>query len=154
MLVELEYPLDTAELLREANNLRGYKPFIAYEGVITSWLTKTSDTGYSKEVADAFAKLVQSNDYQARFYRQAPGYFLDFHKDYGTQCSLNVLLSENADPITFESGDVSYRTALLNTQALHAVKNTTTTRILFKVSIMDRTYDEVKELLTSKGVIK
>lgn len=154
MLIELEYPLDKDTLLREANSMRGYKPFVAKEGIISAWLIKNSDVGYAKEVADAFGKLVGSNDYQARYYRQAPGYFLNFHKDYGTQCSLNVLLSENADPITFEQGDVYYRTALLNTQSLHAVKNTTCTRVLFKVSILDRTFDEVAKSLESYAVKK
>lgn len=153
MLVELQYPLDIAALLKEANDLRGYKPFIAHEGVIRAWLIKNTDAGYAKEVADTFGKLINSTAVQARFYRQAPGYFLDFHKDYGTQCSLNVLLSENADPITFEHGDVHYKTALLDTQSLHAVKNTTATRVLFKVSVMDRTFSEVLNILRDQGLL-
>jgi hypothetical protein len=147
MLIELNYPIDRVQLLCEANDLRGYKPFIAREGVIHSWLIKNPSTGYAKEAADAFRALIGSTMCLPRFYRQAPGYYLDFHKDYGTQCSLNVLLSENPDPISFENGDVHYRTALLNTQELHAVKNTTSTRILFKISVMDKTFAQVKDAL-------
>jgi len=78
-----------------------------------------------------------------RFYFQDPGSFLDWHTDINTLCSVNMVLSDDPAPISFRSGETYYRQALLNTTVPHAVRNGRTERILFKISIFNRTFEEV-----------
>ena len=47
-----------------------------------------------------------------------------------------------------------YKQALLNTQIPHMVHNGPTDRILFKVSIFDLPYFEMKNLLDLKGFVQ
>jgi hypothetical protein len=85
-----------------------------------------------------------------RFYFQDPGSFLDWHTDINTLCSINMVLSDDPAPISFRSGEVFYRQALLNTTVPHAVQNGPNPRILFKISIFDQTYEEVASRIPYK----
>ena len=80
-----------------------------------------------------------------RFINQKAGVELPFHIDVETKCSLNFLLKdESPSPITYESGDYFYKSALLNTTKKHGVFNKQKDRLLFKLSIFDEDFNSVK----------
>lgn len=91
-------------------------------------------------------KFFQIPSARPRFYSQDPNSTLTPHKDFGTLCSLNILLNEDtAAPITIEGKDYYYTHCLLNTTSIHGVNTGNAERILFKLSIFDETYESVKE---------
>ncbi|SVE20997.1 uncharacterized protein METZ01_LOCUS473851, partial [marine metagenome] len=66
-------------------------------------LIKLTNQRYAKQIADLFGKLLELPAWDGTpiFYIQHAGYRFPFHQDRKTQCSINVLLDENPDPITF-----------------------------------------------------
>ena len=82
-----------------------------------------------------------------RFYRLKANTTLPMHIDSGTKCSINFLLNDDGAPVIFESGEYIYKQALLNTSIMHGVVNGDKDRIIFKISIFESTYDEVKHKL-------
>ena len=62
---------------------------------------------------------------------------------------MNIIL-QGTSPITWdEKYDVQYDCALLNVQQTHSVKNDDL-RIFLKLSIFDKTYEEVVDLITGR----
>lgn len=81
-----------------------------------------------------------------RFYILDANTSLMMHVDQDTTCALNFVLSDNAAPVRFGSGSsYFYKTALLNTSVKHAVDKSENDRILFKLSIKDESFDDVKQ---------
>lgn len=151
-IVEFDFDYDKERLLAEANDLTGYNPFIdPLDGkVFDKWLIKRIETGYAQELSQQFSDMFGLQDCRPRFYIQKPGFALGFHKDRGTLCSFNFLLSDNLDVINFRGYNLFYRTALLDTQTEHAVLEVTSDRILFKLSVFDKTFEEIKDVLPFK----
>ena len=86
--------------------------------------------------------LLGCQDIRARFYKQKSNTEVPMHSDNGTKCCVNIILSENYAPITFEeSNDHFYKCAILDTQKRHSVKSHEEERILLKFSIFDIDYD-------------
>ena len=87
-----------------------------------------------------------------RFYYLPKGSYLPSHKDDGTQCSVNFLLSGNEEGIIVEDEYYEYKQGVLNTQVLHSVDNTNGTydRMLLKFSIFDYSYSEVVDTIPDK----
>ena len=80
---------------------------------------------------------------RSQFFKQLAGCEVPFHYDPAPKCSVNILLSENNSPITFEDiGDVHYKCALLNTKKKHMIKSSKTDRWVLIFSILDKTYKE------------
>lgn len=155
MLTELNYPLNLKELKKDADNLTCYRQVKGCIGDTHGMLMKTDCSTYTRSVATNFQTLINSVRVRPRFYMQAPGYVLRMHVDRITKCSLCVLLSEECAPITFESGPVNYHVALINNTMLHGVTNTShSMRVLFKMSVMDKTYSEVRAILEQNNLIK
>lgn len=155
MLTELNYPLDLKTLRKDADNMDGYRLVKACIGDVYGMLIKTECATYTKAVTTEFQALIGSVKIKPIFYRQAPGYVLRMHTDRSAKCSLNVMLSKSPAPITFEDGPVIYHTALVNTSVLHGVTNTSSeTRILLKISVMDKTYSQVRSILELHNKIK
>lgn len=155
-LIELDVDIDRQQLLNEAEDLSGYKTFIdpKTNDPINGWLIKRIETGYGQIVSDFFKKQFNLKDCRPRFYIQEPGVDIPFHKDRGTLCSFNFVLSDKPDPIWFRNGSMVYRNALLNTAVDHAVLNTKSKRVLFKLSIFDQTFQEIKDVLPLKIQIR
>ena len=120
---------------------------------------------YAVTIATFFRNLLELDHLDARpiFYIQDEGYRFPFHQDRKTECSINVLLDENPDPITFRVEehdnnmeridsdiDEHYEIALINTQNWHGVMPPTTTRHLFKLSIFSKKYEECLEIIKAK----
>lgn len=74
---------------------------------------------------------------------------LPMHKDK-MQCSINIVLSGNISPITFEDiGDVYYETALINVSKMHCVKPSNEPRLLLKYCIEKTPYEICEEKLNA-----
>ena len=107
------------------------------------WLIGETVKGY--EEVNRLVEYTKSKlgdvDIRPRFYVQKKDVFVPEHKDIGTECAINILLSDDCAPITYKDfGDIYYKCALINTQETHCV-NTDVERILFKLSIMDMKYE-------------
>ena len=147
----VSFAYDQQLLLSESMN-DGYETYFdpLCKVFIKGWMIKKITEGYGMTWCQNFARFIESNDCRPRFYILEPGHKINFHKDRGTQCSLNIILSDGSDPISFRDFDYSYKIALLNTQQEHAVISPKTQRRLFKVSVFDKTFNEVSEILESK----
>jgi hypothetical protein len=81
-----------------------------------------------------------------RFYILEANTSLMMHVDQDTTCALNFVLSDNPAPVRFGSGaSYLYKSALLNTSIKHAVDKSENDRILFKLSIKDEPFEDVKQ---------
>lgn len=151
-LFDFDIDFDRERLLDEAGVSSGYETFLdpLNNRPANGWLIKRIDSGYGLEVSNFFKDLLKSSDCRPRFYVQQPKVTIPFHTDRSTLCSINILLTDKTAPIFFRSGPVHYNTALLNTTVEHAVFNPSETRILYKISIFDKTFEEVKEKLPQK----
>lgn len=151
-LTNIEVEFDRDRLLSQSLEIEEYETFTdpLNGNKITNWQIKKITNGYGYEIAESFKKQFGLKDCRPRFYIQAPHSVIPFHVDRGTLCSLNILLSEDLTPITFKSGNVYYKSALLNTQELHAVRTGTERRVLYKISVFDKTYQELRDVLPSK----
>lgn len=151
-IVNFELDFDREKLLAEATDPAGYETFVDPKTklAIKGWCIKKVNAGYALEISDFFKEYFQLKDCRPRFYIQEPGIDIKFHIDRATLCSFNFVLSDNPDPITFRFGKVFYTSALLNTTVEHAVLSTRTKRILFKISVFDKTFEEIKDVLPHK----
>lgn len=99
-------------------------------------------------IAKNIKHLTVSNA-KPRYYRQQAGSDLDAHRDLGSTASLNVVL-QGSGPITFDNKyEFHYNCALLNVSQLHSVR-TEDTRVIFKLSIDDMTYEEVLDCIEGR----
>ena len=163
MLTELELEYDKNKILEEMKDLE-FHPFneLGPDGKgktkipKSSWFYKPStwlqvhikeeDLDITSEIKMLYVQLrdlLKTEDIRARFYKQAPNTEVPMHSDRGTKCCVNIMLSDNYAPITFEeSGDHFYKCALLNIQKQHSVKSHDKERVLIKFSIFDVEYNE------------
>ena len=151
-LIDLNVELNKELLLEEANVLHGYTTFIdpITRQPVDGWKVKLVSQGYALKVTNILKYRFNIKKCQPWFYIQEPTMDVPFHVDRGTLCSFNFLLSENLDPISFRDKTVFYKNGFLNTTVEHAVLNPQSKRILFKVSIFDRRFDEIKDILPQK----
>ena len=144
-------------LLQEyAKNSNNQVPYKDGEGDDYHWFVirkKDLVSDYCDKLTDEYReKLDLTGDVNGRFYRLIKNSGLQFHIDEGTACSINFILNDSYVPIKFKHHlednneiEVKYNCALLNTQKLHSVNNIKEDRIIFKISIFDHTFKEVKE---------
>jgi len=78
-----------------------------------------------------------------RFYWLKENSSLPLHVDNGTSCSINFVLSPNAAPVLYSGTQYFYKQALINTSIPHGVKNGPYERLLLKLSIFDKTFEEM-----------
>lgn len=152
MLFHIEQNIDYETILKEALDQKDYENFVDPKDgtIVTQWKIKKTNNGYSKKISNYYEKFLESKECKPRFYIQQKNWSLPFHKDRGTLCSINYVLSNTDDKVTFKSFEESYRCALLNVQEEHSVTNLKEDRLLFKVSIFDKTYNEVLKILKTK----
>jgi len=151
-LLRLNYPLDKAALLAEA-----YK---AKE--VAKAFNEPRPENPNRKPQDYFKISQWTSPYieqimvdlnvtgKPRFYFQDAFSELKMHTDINTLCSVNMVLSDDPSPITFEDGIQYYEQALLNVQVPHAVLNGPNSRILFKISIFDETFEQVAAKINYK----
>ena len=143
-LYELNYEFDREFLLQEALYKGEWDNFVDPSNgyVFDEWFSKNVIDGYAKSISEEFSLLLNTSN-KPKFLYQKAGYTIPFHKDRGTKCSINFILNETDDMISFRDSNIFYRTALLNTQEKHAVLNPKYDRIMLKLSIFDKTYHDV-----------
>jgi len=148
-VTRFEYKVKRFQLLTELDFLKGKLEEYADEkhGSVSGWQILREDecTSILKAERERFLNhydiMCQS---RARYYILQPDIALPPHIDYNTTCSINFVLSGDESPVSYESGDYHYTQAVLDTTKMHWVNNSSKPRILFKISIFNRSYDEVK----------
>jgi hypothetical protein len=149
-LIHLNYQVNKDLLLAEAEQAKssasGYTdpryPGEQHDG----WLIGHHTSDYVKQI---MADL--GVDGRPRFYWLLPGEQIPEHVDNGTQCSINIVLTSDAAPVTIEGKDYFYSTGLLNTKIPHSVQNNDNLRIMLKISIFDETYEQVANRIKFKA---
>ena len=146
MIREIDHLIDERTLKIEAEDSRGYEPFVDPKTgtVIERWLIKRDVTGYARVLTRDFEEILETH-IRPRFYIQERGFTLPFHRDRGTTCAINFVLSDTSDPIEFRDRSYAYKTAIIDVTREHRVTATTEDRVLFKMSIFDLSFDEVVE---------
>jgi len=150
MIRSIDYVYDKKLLLREAKEREGYEPFIdpKTSTIVDKWLIKKNVTGYARMITKEFERMLDVS-IKPRFYIQEKGFTLPFHRDRGTTCAINFVLSTSKDPITFQLNyntfRFKYETAIVDVTQEHMVTASSEDRYLFKLSIFDRSYEEIVE---------
>ena len=143
-LIELDYQLDIKLILESASDAEKFKDsyidprYNSYK--VKSWLISKFTNNYVQKILDDF----EVNG-SPRFYWLKANTVVPPHVDNDTKCSINFILSENAAPVNFDSQVFYYKQCLLNTSKTHWVKNGPIERLLFKISVFDESYDDLKK---------
>lgn len=144
-----DYDFPRKRLLDEWNevhsaNSEGYTDK-RYNGVAEWWrVTRLTSHEYGNMLCEKLGGVVG----KPRFYLLEKNSTLPFHVDLGTQCSINLILGEgDGAPVKFEQSgnEYTYKSALLNTSISHGVENKGDDRILFKISFMDNSFEDIKQ---------
>ncbi len=148
MLLHLNYSLDILALWETANQLRSQATNYVDPRInqtIKNWLTVRHTSPYIEKIILDFGV-----GGSPRFYWLAPNSRLNTHVDNGTKCSINLILNDSPAPVTILNTDMYYTQALLNTSLPHSVTNGPEERVLLKISIFDKTFDEVSACIKYK----
>lgn len=123
-----------------------------HHGTIEDWkVIRLPHFDYADEIMEDLGLKEFVKDYRPRFYILKANTILKKHVDFGTQCSLNFVLSDNTAPVIFEDIEkFYYKNSLFNTSLAHEVINGSEDRILFKISIFDRTFEEIRDKIKLK----
>lgn len=139
-VLDIIYEFDTNNLKFLANLCKDkakswVHPIKGYE--VKNWKTFDFENEYTTKIKNELN--IEAN---SKFVFQSNNYLLKPHVDVGTLCSINVILQGFKDPVIFEGKEYYYRQSLLNVQKMHSVF-TTEERILFKMSIKNKSFDEL-----------
>lgn len=148
-LTLLNYPLDTRVLLESAATAKlqsePYTDSRYPELRLDRWhIGRYTDEHIEKVMADF------EIDGKPRFYWLEPFAEIPEHVDNGTQCSINLILTDSPAPITINRKEYTYQQALLNTRVPHAVFNGPVERVMLKISIFDETYEQLAKRIKYK----
>jgi hypothetical protein len=143
-LIHLNYPINKELLLLESK--RAKETAKPWEGGHNYKLDRWLVSYYRSDYLDKI--MVDLNVMgETRFYYQEPNYYLPPHRDFGTKCAINFVLSDNYCPININGKDYMYKQALINVQEEHSVKNNNTERLIFKISVFDYDYETVSKII-------
>jgi hypothetical protein len=141
-LIHLNYPINKDILLIESDKARETaKPWEHPEAPSSPWC-EWLVSHYKSDYIDKIMKELNIVG-KPRFLYTKPNFFLKTHKDFSTQCAVNILLSDDPAPINIEGVDYYYTQALINVQKEHSVTNGSKERVLFKFSIPDKSFEQV-----------
>lgn len=149
-ILHLKYPFDKNQLYVDfLKNYDKAKPYKDFRRTVDEWkIIKYEKSEYVKKICNDLGI-----DGEPRFYVLEANAFLPQHLDNGTLCSINIVLSENPAPVSFMGEEFYYDACLLNTQLRHGVQNGPEDRLLFKISIKNRNYEQVKNILKERKLI-
>jgi hypothetical protein len=154
---ECDFDLD--KLRAEIEDISVFKNFYVPHSnmLIEGWFYHKATKEYSVGIAHYLADITNTDiqEVSSRFYIQEKGYAIPFHRDVGTMCSLNILLSEANDPIYFyqkgEKTHHSYKSALINVSEQHSVPAPIDEpRLLFKVSFFSKSFKDIASVLPTQ----
>lgn len=139
-LIHLNYTINKDILLLESDRARkSAKPWHHKNEVTAgpSWLV-------SYHTSDYIENIMKDLNIKGspRFFFQQPHFHLKPHRDYGTQCAVNIILN-GTTPINIEGKEYVYSQALINVQREHSIKTDNEERIMLKFSIKDKSFEEV-----------
>ena len=84
-------------------------------------------------------------------YKQLANTSVHMHVDPATECSVNIVLTDDYAPVIFEDfGEIKYECALFNTSLNHAVPKYYKERLLLKFSFLNTSYNEIRKMLNDK----
>jgi hypothetical protein len=138
------------------DNVHKAKIYTASNGVITRSLDEmevirladAEDCVLAHKIAKNLSYMIAA-EVKPRYYRQAAGSDLNKHKDVGATIALNIVL-EGSGPICFDDDIyINYKCALLDVTQYHSVK-TEDTRVLFRLTANDISYEEVLDCIEGK----
>ena len=147
-ITHLSYKVDKERLLKIANEKRIQQDGGVYKPTREEFSYLKKDVSVVEFIDDEYATQI-INDLQLigmcipKMGWLKPHAHLTEHVDYETLASINFLLSDDPAPVTCSNIDHYYTAAVLNTQAPHAVKNGDTERILFRIAILEETYESL-----------
>lgn len=146
----IKYNFDKNKLYIDfLKNLDNAKPYEDHRKKVDNWkIIRCEKSEYIQKICQDLG--IEGDP---RFYILEKCANLPQHLDHGTQCSINVLLSDGAAPISFMDKQFYYDACLINTQLRHGVNNGNSERILFKLSIKNKSYNEVKNILEKRKLI-
>lgn len=89
---------------------------------------------------------------EGNFYYMPAGTSLPAHRDQKSICALNVIIGDCTDPVRYDEtgNEYSYKTALLDTVKIHSVPKLKKDRLIYKFSVIDRSFEEMKEIIKQK----
>lgn len=152
MIFHFEFKLNKKILLDEwnkvKNNLKEYNDERMKQSTSNLKIVR-----HKFDYADELSNIFNVNA-RPRFYILDANTTLAQHTDLGTLCSLNFILNNNTAPINFDGTTIHYKNALIDTTKLHGVVNNDKDRLLFKMSIFNESFDEVKEKLLRNPNLK
>jgi hypothetical protein len=148
-LTHLNYPIDLDRVLESSRNARlDSKPYTdsRYPDLkLDDWHIGRYQDDYISQIMSDF-----DVDGRPRFYWLNPYAVIPEHTDNGTQCSINLIITNEPAPITINGIDYFYNQALLNTTIPHSVTNGATERVMLKISIFDETYEQLSKRIKFK----
>lgn len=149
-LINLDYPLDVQWWKGYASSVKSLaEPYYdqRYDVRVEEWLT------FVPEINSQILKIQEDFSVvgKPRLYWLSPRSCIPEHRDNGTLCSLNFIISDDPAPITIEGKELIYRQALLDTTKLHGVNNIDSERIMFKLSIYNETFDDLATRIPFKA---
>ena len=139
-LIHLNYPINKDILLLESDKAReNAKPWEGgHNYKIDEWLVSYYKSDYINKIMTELNIVGKP-----RFFYMRPNFTLKPHRDFGTECGVNILLSDESVPINIEGVDYHYSQALINLQKEHSVVNDSKERIILKFSIPDKPFEQV-----------
>jgi len=118
------------------------------DSYIDNWKIVRHNFPYATDLI--FRLGLEKYDVRPRFYILHKNTTLKMHKDLGTQCSANFILSDDPSPVSIEGTNYYYENALLNTQLEHGITYYSfNDRLLFKLSIMDLSFIDAKNIISA-----
>jgi hypothetical protein len=159
MLYRTKLDFDCGLFLDEYENLKhNEKVYESPRGAYAHWKVIRNEDMTSKIVTDFTYNIKRMfmlpGRVDGRFFKLDANKYLLPHVDNKTQCCINFILNDNPALITIQDIPYTYKQALINTRMSHSVRNGDTDRILFKISIFDVPFDEVKEIMEHQGFLE
>lgn len=115
----------------------------------TSFQLKEDNSNLTESVrlTKLFKEIVGTENVKPNFFTQTVGTEVKTHRDVGTLCAINFIITGGETPVVFDGiGKDTYTVALLNVNEDHSVPTQTgENRLLFKLRFTSNKYNEVKE---------
>lgn len=146
-LIHTDYPIDIEQTLKDAEVASEIKEVYTddrYENKpVHGWdIARFTTPNIEKIVNDFGFEKVKTS-----FYWQGPNVLLPPHVDYGSTVTLNFVLTEDPAPITIDGVEYYYKQGLINSGIKHWVQNGPDPRLILKITVYEKTFEEVAENL-------
>jgi hypothetical protein len=152
-LTHLDFPYDKEQLISIAALAKESATYYTDDRFPNLNLTSHLISYYNNEYLESLIRSLDISG-QPRFYYMQPYSFFPTHTDNQTKCSINIILSNDPAPITLLGKDLYYKCAIIDTTKPHSVRNNFSERVLFKISIFDKSYKSILNQLELRKFIK